>query len=131
MVGWWEKADEPCLCLGSRRALHHSPRETHHYRRHSPPPTLPAPPRPTPPQPTHPNRFSFYGLLPSNVTLMATSNTVYIASRVAVAVTLAGAAGAMTAAALDVVIQRRINHRPALDGAVAGLVAISAGEGGG
>ncbi|KIY98146.1 Ammonium transporter 1 member 2 [Monoraphidium neglectum] len=71
--------------------------------------------------------FSFYGLIPSNVPLMATSSAVYIASRAAVSATLAGAAGAAAAAGLDGALRRHIDHRPALDGAMAGLVAISAG----
>lgn len=59
---------------------------------------------------------------------MAASGAVYMASRVAVSVTLAGAAGSVTAATLDMLLRRHIDHRPALDGAMAGLVAISAGE---
>ena len=58
---------------------------------------------------------------------MATASAAYVASRAAVGVTLAASAGAAAAAGLDVALRRHIDHRPALDGALAGLVAVSAG----
>jgi hypothetical protein len=96
---------------------------------HGPTQPWPSPHHPWPPLTLHSlrRRFSFYGLIPSNVPLMATSSAVYIASRAAVSATLAGAAGAAAAAGLDGALRRHIDHRPALDGAMAGLVAISAG----
>jgi ammonia channel protein AmtB len=66
-------------------------------------------------------------MIPSSAPLVATERPVYVASRAAVSATLAGAAGTVAAAAVGVAATKQVEHRPALDGAVAGLVAISAG----
>lgn len=56
------------------------------------------------------------------------TNAAYAASRAAVSLTLAGAAGALAGAGLDSALRSRGGQRPGLDCAIAGLVAISAGE---
>ena len=74
--------------------------------------------------------LGFYGLVAGNVPLVASANTnaAYVASRAAASVTLAGAAGALAAAGAHWAVTRRGgDQRPLLEGALAGLVAASAG----